>query len=534
MTREESNVDKSPATHPAPPSSVIRGRRVLLIDDHRNIRITLRMALESEGAQIFEAETARSGIEKLGVLPQRAAGESPPADGHPESFPWHVILLDIRLPDGSGLDILARLSAAGLASRVIMISGEGTVSDAFKATQMGAFDFVEKPFSPERIIVSVARCLEFNKLAAEREDLQRKVLRGQELIGDHPKIKEVMQLVRRVGPTSGRVLIVGESGTGKELVARAIHRASTRSEKPIIKVNCAAIPAGLIESELFGHEKGAFTGAQRQRLGVFERASGGTLFLDEIGELSLDLQSKLLRVLQNGEINRVGGEKTIQVDVRLIAATNRNLPEMIQGGEFREDLYYRLNVVTITTPPLRERASDIPLLAMNFLREACEEHSLGVKTFGATALAQFSAWRWPGNIRELRNMIERTAILSEDPVIEHIEELATSLSNDPQPQHGTPHAASGAPSASRAGGAQLSTTSPTSTTGADAPAFAFACNILTWEDFHDQAGREFVKFVLRHAKGNVSEAARLMCLERAYLHRLMKKLGIQRDIIVAD
>ena len=509
-----------------PRVSYIKGKRILLVDDHRNIRVTLRMTLEGEGAQVHEAENAKSGIEKLG-LPQGNGSA-------PKDFPWHVILLDIRLPDGSGLDILKKLSEHGLASRTIMISGEGTVTDAFRATQMGAFDYIEKPFAPERILVSVGRCLEFNKLQAEKDDLSRKALRGQELLGDHPRIKDVLAMIKRVGPTSGRVLIIGESGTGKELVARAIHRMSTRADKPMIKVNCAAIPASLIESELFGHEKGSFTGALRTRLGVFERASGGTLFLDEIGELSLDVQSKLLRALQSGEINRVGGEKTIQVDVRLIAATNRNLPDMVQAGEFREDLYYRLNVVSIETPPLRERASDIPKLATEFLSEACEEHALGQKSFGDQALRQLAAWRWPGNIRELRNMVERVAILSEDPVIDHIEELATkvSISQTPAAAADLPHQAFGTDRAIN-GTTDGSNGGTTDGNGAE-PHFSFQSGPLSWEEFHDQAGRSFVKFMLRRAKGNVSEAARLLCLERAYLHRLMKKLGVQRDIVVPD
>ncbi|MCX6127098.1 MAG: sigma-54 dependent transcriptional regulator, partial [Proteobacteria bacterium] len=299
------------------------------------------------------------------------------------------------------------------------------------------------------------------------------------------------------------------SGTGKELVARAVHRGSQRSEKPMIKVNCAAIPHGLMESELFGHEKGAFTGAVKLRQGVFERADGGTLFLDEIGELSMDLQAKLLRVLQSGEFTRVGGEKTIVCDVRLIAATNKDLKEQVASGEFREDLYYRLNVVLIQTPPLRDRMSDIPLLAETFLKEACEEHSLGERSLSERAMADLQSYRWPGNIRELRNLIERIAILAEDPLIDHIEELdslkKSTLDNSP-----------------------TSASIETNTSGDSK--INLSLGIMTWEAFHEMVDREFLRFSLRQAKGNVSEAARLLELERAYLHRLLKKLGIQRDV----
>ena len=493
--------------HAQPPhTNLVRGRRILVIDDHRNIRASLRFTLESEGALVTEAETCAKALQLLGRLESGVA-----------SFAFDCVLLDIRLPDGSGLELLDKLSQAGLAGRVIMISGEGTVSDAFKAIQQGAFDYIEKPFGTERILVSVARCLDFNRLTDAKEDLE-KVAQGREMQGEHPRILEVIKLINRVAPTNGRVLITGESGTGKELVARAIHRQSSRSDRPLIKVNCAAIPHSLIESELFGHEKGAFTGATKLRLGVFERADAGSLFLDEIGELSLDVQAKLLRVLQNGEIQRVGGESAITVDVRLIAATNRDLGEMVQHGEFREDLYYRLNVVTLILPPLRERVSDIRQLANVLLKAAVHEHSLGHKTFAEQALLQMEAYRWPGNIRELRNVVERVAILSEDAVIESL----AGLGQASQP----------AAAAYQAPPVETGTSSQGSSI--DHETFAFNCEVQTWHDFHDETGRAYLKFVLRLSGGNVSEAARLLCLERAYLHRLMKKLGIQRDVVVSE
>jgi DNA-binding NtrC family response regulator len=425
--------------------------------------------------------------------------------GTTDVLAFDLVLLDLRLPDGSGLDVLKELNLKKLASHVIVISGEGTTSEAFQATQMGAFDYIEKPFTPERILVSVRRALEFNALAEDLEVSNR----SSEMLGNHHKMAEIADLIARVAPTSGRVLITGESGTGKELVARAIYRSSQRSDMPMIKVNCAAIPHGLMESELFGHEKGSFTGAVKLRQGVFERSHGGTLFLDEIGELGLDLQAKLLRVLQSGEFTRVGGEKLLTSDVRLIAATNKDLKEQVVQGEFREDLYYRLNVVTIHTPPLRERLSDVPLLAEVFLKEACLEHSLGERTLSERALNELQTYQWPGNVRELRNLIERIAILAEDSTIDHIEELEALKKSELLPQSNI--------------------TATESEPGTDSK-IHLSLGIMTWDEFHDLTEREFLRFVLKQAKGNVSETARLLQLERAYLHRLLKKLGIQRDV----
>jgi two-component system nitrogen regulation response regulator NtrX len=477
-------------------SGSMKGCRILIVDDHRNIRISVKMILEGEGAQVSEAETVSSARAHIG-----------PALKDSNHMPYDLLLLDIRLPDGSGLDLLSDIQAAGIAHRVIVISGEGTTQEAFRATQMGAFDFVEKPFTPEKILVTAKRCLEFNQMELTNKDLSKQA-RSRELIGEHTKIKEVLALVEKVAPTNGRVLITGESGTGKELIARAVHRLSPRHKETMIKVNCAAIPKNLMESELFGHEKGAFTGAIKTRQGVFERADGGTLFLDEIGELDLDVQAKLLRVLQNGEFMRVGGEKTLTSDVRIICATNRDLKQMSSEGEFREDLYYRLNVVTIHSPPLRERASDIPELSRAFLEECCEEHSLGKKQFSDRAIDQLKGYSWPGNVRELRNVIERTAILSTDELIDSIDNLIDATTGDPRPN-----------SVESVGGTDV--------------ALHLEIKPSSWEQFHDLTGREYLKFILRQTHGNVSEAARILELERAYLHRLMKKLGIQRDVNIS-
>ena len=315
-----------------------------------------------------------------------------------------MVLLDIRMPDGSGLDILKKISSAGFASRVIMISGEGTVTDAFKATQMGAFDYVEKPFAEERILVTVARCLAFNNLTEENKSLSGKVYEKDQILGSHETVSQLKSSIEKVAKTKSRVLILGESGTGKELVAKHIHFASDRSKKEFIKVNCAAIPHNLIESELFGHEKGAFTGALKQRKGLFEQADNSSLFLDEIGELSLDVQAKLLRVLQTGELTRLGSEEVKTVDVRVVAATHRDLKEMVDAGEFREDLYYRLNVVTIATPALRERKSDIRELAEYFLSISCSENSLGERSFSDACIKELESYDWPGNIDNFKTL----------------------------------------------------------------------------------------------------------------------------------
>ncbi len=477
-------------------SGSMKGCRILIVDDHRNIRISVKMILEGEGANVNEAETLSSARAHIG-----------PALKDSNHMPYDLVLLDIRLPDGSGLDLLWDIQAAGMAHRVIVISGEGTTQEAFRATQMGAFDFVEKPFTPEKILVTAKRCLEFNQMELTNKDLTKQA-RTRELIGEHAKIKEILGLIEKVAPTNGRVLITGESGTGKELIARAVHRLSPRNKENMIKVNCAAIPKNLMESELFGHEKGAFTGAVKARQGVFERADGGTLFLDEIGELDLDVQAKLLRVLQNGEFMRVGGEKTLKTDVRIICATNRDLKQMSADGDFREDLYYRLNVVTIYSPPLRERASDIPDLSQAFLEECCEEHSLGKKQFSQRAIDQLKAYSWPGNVRELRNVIERTAILSTDELIDSIDNLTDTTTIASK----SPHIA-----VSATGDAILN----------------LEIKPSSWEQFHDMTGREYLRFILRKTQGNVSEAARILELERAYLHRLMKKLGISRDVNIS-
>lgn len=488
--------------------NIIKNSRILVVDDHRNIRVSLNLILQNEGAIVSEADCCLEAFKKIGESHQRA-----------DTFPFDVILLDIRLPDGNGLDILRKIAEFNFASRVIMISGEGTVEEAFTATQIGAFDYIEKPFNPERVLVSVQRCLDYNDIQTANRDLAKQVLKGQEILGEHPSIQNIHKLVKQVAPTEGRVLILGESGTGKELVAKAIHRESARKHKSLVKVNCAAIPHSLVESELFGHEKGAFTGATKTRKGLFESANGGTLFLDEIGELSLDVQAKLLRVLQNGEVNRVGGEKNIKVDVRLLTATHRDLEGMIQNNEFREDLFYRLNVISIKIPPLRDRKSDVPLLASHFLNELCEKHSVGSRAFSESVLKQLMDYHWPGNVRELINLVERLTILSEDREIDQDLKLSVGkVKEGSRDDLSTQDSRDSTSTGSEGEGSDL---------------FGYETEIVPWQEFHQAIDRKYIKYVLDKTKGNVSEAARLLCLERAYLHRLMKKLNIQRGVVVS-
>lgn len=480
-------------------ASSLQGRRLLVVDDHKNIRVALRHTLEGEGATLDEAETIKDALTLLVDLDRGR-------------MPYDLAILDLRLPDGTGLQVLDRLAHHQMASRALMISGEGTVSDAFRATQLGAFDYIEKPFTPERVLVSVHRCLKFNNIQDDHAELKREVRRAHDILGAHPKVLDLKAMITKVARTQSRVLIVGESGVGKELVAKALHRQSPRASQPFIKVNCAAIPHSLLESELFGHEKGAFTGAVRQRRGLFEQADRGTLLLDEIGELSLDVQAKLLRVLQSGEIQRLGSEKTTTVDVRLLAATHRDLAEMVADQTFREDLYYRLNVVQIRVPPLRDRKSDIPLLAQEFLAAACREHSLGSRAMSPQVLQALESYAWPGNIRELQNVLERAAILADGDTITQVE---LNDNSSPHPNLNPTH--------------EASLQQPGSLTG-----LLPGGRLLTWEAFHEHVDREYLTHVLKESRGNVSEAARILCLERAYLHRLMKKLGIHRSVSVQD
>jgi two-component system nitrogen regulation response regulator NtrX len=374
--------------------------RILVIDDESAIRDSLKMILEYEGYEVQGAATGQDGL----ALADREAAD--------------LVLLDIKMAGMDGLEVLQRLRATHEALPVVMISGHATVSTAVEATKLGAFDFIEKPLSTERVLVSVRNALDQHRLTQEVVAFRRTETLKHQLVGESAAIRGVLEAVKRAAPTSATVLITGESGVGKELVARAIHRNSLRTRERFIQVNCAAIPDDLIESELFGHEKGSFTGATEKQVGKFEQADRGTIFLDEVGDMSLKTQAKVLRVLQEGEVERLGSARTIKVDVRVIAATNKRLEDEVEKGQFREDLYFRLNVIPIHVPPLRERPADIPLLIRHFLDSAGREHNLKPKRITEAAMQVLERQRWRGNIRELRNTLERLAIMTPGDIVD--------------------------------------------------------------------------------------------------------------------
>jgi two-component system nitrogen regulation response regulator NtrX len=375
------------------------GERILVVDDERGIRTTLGGILGDEG---YRALTAPNGAEALARI-----GEEVP----------DLVILDIWLPEVDGIEVLAEIKRQWPDLPVVMISGHGTIETAVKATKLGAYDFVEKPLSLDKTLLVVERALEHARLERENRQLRERIERAHEIIGTSAPIMELRRQIATAAPTNGRVLVVGENGSGKELVARAIHALSGRRDRPFVEVNCAAIPDELIESELFGHEKGAFTGAAARRRGKFEVADGGTLFLDEIGDMSLKTQAKVLRALEEQTVEHVGGHEPIRVDVRVIAASNQPLPELIAQGRFREDLFYRLNVIPIEVPALRRRREDIALLVEHFLKTFSAEYGKRAKTLTGEAMGYFMAYDWPGNVRELRNMVERLVIMSPGDVI---------------------------------------------------------------------------------------------------------------------
>ena len=368
--------------------------RILVIDDEAAIRDSLRMILEYDG---FECLPAPGGEEGLA----RIAADAP-----------DMVILDVKMPGMDGLEVLRRIRHLDETLPVVMISGHGTVSTAVEATRLGAFDFLEKPLSTERVIVTIRNALDQRRLRRENRNWRRAEEERYRMIGESRALDRVGEAIRRGAPVRSAVLIQGESGVGKELVARAIHRASPRSQEPFVQVNCAAIPDELIESELFGHEKGSFTGATQKQIGKFEQADRGTIFLDEVGDMSFKTQAKVLRVLQEGEVERLGSARTIKVDVRVLAATNKDLQQAIDTGEFREDLFFRLSVIPIRVPPLRERAEDVPLLVRHFAGLFAQENNFHAKTFTSDALDMLGGQHWRGNVRELRNSVERLIVMT--------------------------------------------------------------------------------------------------------------------------
>lgn len=372
--------------------------KILIIDDERIIRSTLREILEYENYKIFEAQDGEQGLKMM------------------QEEDFDLVLCDIKMPKMDGLEVLERAGELERQPQFIMISAHGSIETAVEATKKGAFDFVPKPPDLNRLLLTVRNALEKKNLVSETKVLRKKLSQKLDMVGESSEIKHVKQTIEKVAPTDARVLITGPNGTGKELVAHWLHQKSNRSNEPFVAVNCAAIPAELIESELFGHEKGSFTSAVKQRIGKFEQADKGTLFLDEVGDMSLSAQSKVLRALQENKITRVGGDKDIKVDVRVLAATNKDLKKAIEDGTFREDLYHRLSVILIQVPALKDRKEDIPLLVEKFLDDIAKEYGTAKKDISPTAVAKLQEFPWTGNIRELRNVVERLVILGEKTI----------------------------------------------------------------------------------------------------------------------
>ncbi|HPX60494.1 MAG TPA: sigma-54 dependent transcriptional regulator [Deltaproteobacteria bacterium] len=452
-------------------------KTILIVDDEKDIRTSLTGILEDEGYQVM---TASSGMDALETVKQELPD---------------LVLLDIWMPGIDGLETLERVKALCPQLTVIMISGHGTIETAVKATKLGAFDFIEKPLSLDKVLISVSNALRMGELSVENEELKRAAGNENELIGNSAAISELREHIMRVAGTNASVLITGENGTGKELVARSLHFYSQRKAKPFIAINCAAIPEELIESELFGHEKGAFTGAVAQKKGKFDLADGGTLFLDEVGDMSLKTQAKLLRILQERCFERVGGTKLVSVDVRVIAATNKPLEEEIRNGLFREDLYYRLNVIPFHVPALRERAEDIPLLVQHFVSQFYHYEGRDPKEFKSDALDLLSRYVWPGNVRELRNIVERILIMTP----------------------GRQVTAGDVPTLLGGGGARKES-GDRRMDGVSLPA--------TLREAREDFEREFIIRKLEENDWNISRTADLIELERSNLHRKIKAYGI--------
>jgi two-component system nitrogen regulation response regulator NtrX len=450
--------------------------KVLIVDDEASIREAIRQLFAYEGHEVLLASDGPEALE----LQSRHSPD--------------VTFLDVKMPGMDGLEALGRIREGDPHALVVMISGHGTIDTAVEATRRGAYDFLEKPLDSDRLLLTLRNALGVKGLSERVERLRSEVETRYEIVGNSYPIRQVLERVERVAPTDARVLITGENGTGKELVARAIHRLSARAEAPFVEVNCAAIPSELIESELFGHIKGSFTGAVADRAGKFEQADGGTLFLDEVGDMSLAAQAKVLRALEQGVITRVGGSAPIQVDVRVVAATNKNLDEEIREDRFREDLYYRLNVVPIHVPALRERREDIPMLVHHFAEQMSRSDRVAPKRFSDEALNRLERLDWGGNVRELRNTVERLMILS---------------AGDPIRRDDVDRLVSGP------------------TEGGELGAGLLAAD--TFSDFKESAERAFIVHKLRDHEWNVSETARALDMPRSNLYKKIEKYGLVRE-----
>ncbi|HSQ51715.1 MAG TPA: sigma-54 dependent transcriptional regulator [Nitrospiraceae bacterium] len=457
---------------------------ILIVDDEESILTSLSSILQDEG---YDVVTAKNGGEALRIY---------------TTDPPDLMLLDIWMPEMDGMETLRRVRELVPAAQVMMMSGHGSIETAVKAIKLGAYDYIEKPLSLENVTLRVKHALDQHRLEQENRSLRTTVQRKFELVGQSPAMQQLRQLIETAGPTNSRVLIGGENGTGKELVARAIHLHSARSNRPFVAVNCAAIPETLIESELFGHEKGSFTGATSMKRGQFEQADGGTLFLDEIADMSLSTQAKVLRALQEQQFTRVGGTKLMKVDVRVLAASNKDLIKEIEKGAFREDLFYRLNVVPIVVPPLRERREDVPLLIRHFMKVHAEEQGLRTKEISPDAMAVFQQYDWPGNIRELRNLIERLMIMVPGPVIEAAQ---AGLSLQARPIGPVSQAAAPTPAAN----------------------LLFAQSYDSLRDARNAFEKEYIARKLREHHWNISRTAEELKIERSHLHRKIKLLDVE-------
>jgi two-component system nitrogen regulation response regulator NtrX len=447
--------------------------KVLIIDDEEGIRASLRMIFEYEGYECVAAANGPAGL-------KIAEKESP-----------DLVFLDIKMPQMDGMEVLKRLKETEPSPSVVILSGHGTVKTAVEATKLGAFDFIEKPPESERILLVVRNALSEKKLRDENRLLKLSFDGRYRMVGESASLTKVAEAIKRAAPTNATVLISGESGVGKELVARAIHRNSLRKDEAFVQVNCAAIPEELIESELFGHEKGSFTGATEKQIGKFELAHKGTIFLDEVGDMSLRTQAKVLRVLQEGEVERIGSQKTIQVDVRVIAATNKQLEESIEKGEFREDLYFRLSVIPVYVPPLRERPEDLEPLLSHFVNQFSAENNFKRKSFAPAALEVLKRHSWRGNVRELRNTVERLLIMVPDDEI--------------RPEHLT----------------DVLRRSPEGTPGPEGAA--------SLKDFKESAERSFLVQKLRESKWNISATAASIGTPRSNLYKKLEQYGITQE-----
>lgn len=449
-------------------------KRILVVDDEAGIREVLDEILRDEGYEVF---LASDGLEALKIL---------------EEHPIDLVLLDVWLPGKGGIDVLKEIVEEQSGVQVVMISGHGSIDIAVKALKLGAFDFVEKPLSLDRVLTIVSNALEMGNLKRENRELRSRLVEEDQLIGQSKPINEVRAIIRQAAGSDARIMITGENGTGKELVAREIHRRSERADGPFVEVNCAAIPDNLIESELFGHEKGAFTGAVQQRRGKFELADDGTLFLDEVADMSLSAQAKVLRVIQEMTFQRIGGEQTLRVDVRIIVATNKEIQEEVRRGRFREDLFFRLNVIPITVPALRERPEDVPLLLAHFLRVFGPEGSS--RRFSEEALELLRSHSWPGNVRELKNFVERISIMSNAEVISR-EEVEAYLDEGPK--------------------------------GGEDPLESYLEMGLT--EARDAFERDYLVQKLREHGYNISRTAQHLGIYPSNLHAKIKKFGIEID-----